>query len=188
MRDVVDGLGEREIRASLEFAAQVLDLFTHVVRVEVEGAADKKVGGLPDIGTGVVQAQIEALLDEFDQAGGHQVVIIHGVGVVADRGWVAHDNEYVAYIECVRGQQVALNAQDVASAGGEVQGGLDPGFALNEVADRPRTHAHARHGAVGHIDHVRAGFGQHASPGQEFLGSQSARWIHLDGGDKFPLG
>ena len=41
----------------------------------------------------MIHAHVEALLDELDQAGGHQVVVVHGLGVVADGGRVAHDDE-----------------------------------------------------------------------------------------------
>ena len=104
----------------------------------------------------MVHAGVEILFDQFNQAGGNQVVIIHRVRVIADGGWIAHDDKDIAHIECVRGQQVALNAQQVAAAGGEVQNGFDICFALDETAYRPGAHAHARHRAVSNVDHIRA--------------------------------
>jgi len=74
--------------------------------------------------TGLVQAAIQALADEVDQGRGRQVVEVHGFGVVAHLGGVAHDHEKVAQTEGVGRQQIALHAQQVAAAGGEVQHGL----------------------------------------------------------------
>ena len=57
----------------------------------------------------------------------------------------------------MRCQQVALHAQQVAPARGEMKRRLHPHLVLDHIAHRPGRHAHARHRAVSHIDHIRAG-------------------------------
>ena len=85
-------------------------------------------------------------------------------------------------------KQVALNTQQVAAAGREVEHGLNANFLLDDVANRPGAHAHARHRAVGHIDHICPGFSQETCPGFQFMGREAARRIHFDGNDEFFLG
>ena len=92
---------------------------------QVQGAAHKERGRLADIRPGMVHPGVEALLDQLDQAGGHQVVIVHRFGIIADGGRVAHHHEDVAHAQGMRCQQIALHAQQVAPAGGEVQHGFD---------------------------------------------------------------
>ena len=117
---VVGGLGEDEICPSFELAAQVLDLGFGIGRGQVQGAADEETGGLANVGAGVIEPGVEALLDELNEARGHQVVIIIRVGIIADGGGIAHDHEDIAHIQSVGGEQVTLHAQQVASAGGEM--------------------------------------------------------------------
>ncbi len=136
----------------------------------------------------MVHPGVETLLDQFDQAGGHQVIVVHGFGVIADGGRVAHDNEDIAQAEGMGSQQVALDAQQVAAPGGKMQRGLNPHLALDHIADRPGGHAHVRHRAVSHVDHIRAGLLEQGSPGDEFMGGEAARRIHLGGNDKFAFG
>ena len=67
---------------------------------------------------------VQALADEVDEGRGRHVVVVHGIGVVTDLGGVAHDHEEVAQVQRVRRQQIALYAQQIAAARGEVQHGL----------------------------------------------------------------
>ena len=173
-------LRQGEIRPGLDLAAQVFDLNIRVVGAQVERTADEKGGGLPDIRPGVIQSHVEVLLDQLDQPGRHQVVIVHGFGVVADGGRVAHHHKDVADAQGVRRQQIALHAQQVAPAGGEVQRGLHPHLALHQVAHRPGAHAHARHWAVGYVDHIRPGLGQQAGARQQLVGGKTTRRVHLN--------
>ncbi len=167
---------------------QAAHLLLRLAGAQVEGAADEEGGRLPDVRPGVVEPGVEALLDQLDQAGGHQVVVVHGLGVIADGGGVAHHHEHVADAQGMRRQQVALDAQQVAPAGGEVQRrSRRRPAALDQLAHRPGAHAHARHRAVGDVDHVRAGFRQQAGAGQELVGGETARRVHLDGDDELAL-
>ena len=58
----------------------------------------------------MVQPGIEALLDQADQAGGHQVVVVHRIRIVADLGRIPHNDEHVADAQGMRSQQVSLHA------------------------------------------------------------------------------
>ncbi|MPM48366.1 hypothetical protein SDC9_95090 [bioreactor metagenome] len=135
----------------------------------------------------MVKTSVEPLLDQFDKAGGYQVVVVHGVGVITNRGGVAHHHKYVAYILCMRCQQVALHTQQIAPACGEVQGGFNAHLTLDQVAHSPGAHTHTRHGAIGHVDDICTGFSQQAGTGQQLLGQQPAWRVHLDCDDKFSL-
>ncbi len=88
---------------------------------KVERTADKERGGLANVCPGMVDASIKALLDQLDQAGWHQVVIIHGVGIIADGGRIAHHDKNIAHSQGMRRQQIALHPQQVAPAGGKMQ-------------------------------------------------------------------
>ena len=135
----------------------------------------------------MIHTGIKTLFDEFDQAGGYQIVVIHGFGVIPHRGRIAHDHEDIAQAEGMGSQQVALDTQQVAPTCREMQGGFHANLMLDDIADRPGRHAHARHGTIGHIDHIRAGFLEQGSPGDEFMGGEAARRVHFGGNDKFPF-
>ncbi len=181
----VDRLGQEEIRPVEHLAVQGPDLALRVRRAQVERRAHEEIGRLADAGPRMVHAGVEAALDELDQPGGHQVVVVHRFGVIADRGRVAHHHEHVADPQRVGRQQVALDAQQVATAGGEMQGHVHAHLALDHVTHRPGRHPHARHGTVGHVDHIRSGFGKHGCPGNDFVRRQAARRVHFNGNDKF---
>ena len=138
-------------------------------RAQVQRRADEETGGLSDARAGMIHTGVEALFDEFDQARGHKVVVVHGFGIIADGGRVAHDDKHVADAKRVRSEQISLDAQQVASAGGEVQRGLDAHFALHHITHRPGGHAHARHRGVGNVDHVRARIGEERCARQQFV-------------------
>ena len=55
---------------------------------------------------------------------------------------------------------------------------------MEQRADGPGAHAHARHGRVGHVDHVGPGFSQQRGSGDEFVGGKPTRRIHLHGNHK----
>ena len=135
----------------------------------------------------MIHTGVKALFDEFDQPGGYQIVVVHGFGVIPDRGRIAHDHEDIAQAEGMGSQQVALDTQQIPPTCREVQGGFHADLTLDDIADRPGRHAHARHGTIGHIDHIRAGFLEQGSPGNEFMGGETARRVHFGGNDKFPF-
>src|SRR5690606_41834050 len=58
-------------------------------------------------------AAVQPPLDELDKAGGHDVIVVHRLRVVADVRRVAHDDEEIAYVESVSGEQIALDAQQI---------------------------------------------------------------------------
>ena len=165
-RRVINRLGQDEIGPGCSLRRKFLISSPRSGGFRLRAQPHEEGGGLADIRTGMIDPGVEALLDQLDQAGRHQVVIIHGVRIIADGGGVAHHDKHIAHTQGMRCQQVALHAQQVAPAGGEMQDGFNAHSALDQVADRPGAHAHARHGAVGHVDHIRAGFGQQAGAGQ----------------------
>ena len=71
--------------------------------------------------------------------------------------------------EVSRDLGATLDAEQIAPAGWKVQHRFDICFPLDKAANSPRAHAHARHGAVRHVDHIRAGFSQQACTCQQFV-------------------
>ena len=172
----------------MDFSPQVLDLLLRFRRAQIQGRAHKEIRGLADAHAGMIHAGVEALFDELNQTRGYQIIIIHGFGIIANRGRIAHDHEYIANAQGMGSQQVALDAQQVASTRREMQGGLHIDAALHHITDCPSRHPHARHGGIGHIDDICAGLGQERSAGDEFVSREAARRVHLDRDDKFSTG
>ena len=185
---LVHRLGEEEVGAIVDLAAQHFHLAFRVLGGQVEGAADEEVGRLADLGAGVVQTAVEPLFDQFDQTRGGQVVIVHRFGVVPDLGWVPITTKILRTPMAWAASRSPCRRSRLRPAGGEVQGGLDPDIVLKQVADRPGAHPHAGHWAVGDIDHISADFVQQAGPGEELVGGEAARRVHLHTDGKVPGG
>src|SRR5688572_7599832 len=104
----------------------------------------------------MIHTLIEPLLDELDQTGWHEVIVVHRFGIIPNGRWIPHYDEYIPNAKGVCSQQVSLHAQEVASTCGEVECRFDAHFALDYIADRPGRHAHTRHRRVSNVDHIRA--------------------------------
>jgi len=105
-------------------------------------------------------------------------------GVIANRGRVAHHDKQVADVQRVRGQQITLDAQEVAPARGKVQHRLDAGFSLHQVRHRPRAHAHSCARRIGNVDHVRALLLEHQRAGKHAAHVKALGRAHLDADNK----
>ncbi len=110
------------------------------------------------------------MLDQFDQSGGDQIVVVHGFWIIADVGRIAHHHKDIAHAQGVGGEQIPLHPEKVAAAGWEVEHALNLDLPLDALTDGPRAHAHAGHWAVGDIDDVRAGLGQQPGARQDLVG------------------
>src|SRR5690606_10558523 len=77
-------LAEREIRARFDLLPQHADFLVGVVRAHVERAANGEPGRLTKRVPRRIDARVHAVLDELDERRGHDIVVIHRVGIVAD--------------------------------------------------------------------------------------------------------
>ncbi len=85
----------------------------------------------------------------------------------------------------MRREQIALHPQQVAPPRGKVQNRFDADLILNQMTHCPGAHAHPRHGAVGHVHHIRAGLGQQRRAGQQFVSRKSFGRVHLHADNEF---
>src|SRR5260221_10430150 len=63
----IDGLRDEEVCTSFHLAMQIFNLIVHIRWTKIERRTYKEVGGLSDACSGMVNACIETLLDEFDE-------------------------------------------------------------------------------------------------------------------------
>ncbi len=161
---VENRLGKKEIDPGFEFSVEIFYLPLCILGCEVQGSPDEEGSRLADLGSSVVQAEIEAALDQLDQTRRDEVIIIHGFGVIADCGRIAHNNKNVADAQRMGSEQVTLDAQQIATSGRKVQGGVDPNPEIDEAADRPGAHSHPGHRAVSDVDHICAGLPSKLAP------------------------
>ena len=103
---------------------------------------------------------------------------------VAQAGGIPCKRENVAHTQHVRTDEVGLQAHEGSVARGVVNNRLDAHAQLNLHAEGEGAHAHARHGAVGHIDGVGANALGILGAFNLLLRRKCTRWIHLHADDE----
>ena len=133
---------------------------------------------------GLIHAGIEPGLDQLDETGGHDVIVIHGLRIVTNVGGITHDHKQITHPHGIGRQQIALYPQQTTAARRKVQNGFDPHLLLHQVSSGPGAHAHPGQGAISHINVGRTRLAQHPGPGNEPLAVNAAGWAHFDGNDE----
>ncbi len=180
---IIDGLGHGEVGAAADLALEAVHLFFQIGPGGVTGHGDGEAALAPHLLARLVIALVE-LVDDAHQPDAVHIVDRGAALAVPQAGRIPGQGQDIAHTDGVGADQVGLQAHQRAVTGGEVEDGLDVHLLLDHGAEGQRAHAHPGHGAVGHVDGVRAHQLGVASALDLFLGREAPGRVHLHGDRK----
>lgn len=80
--------------------------------------------------------------------------------------------------------EVAVDAEEVSAAHGEMEDGFGSDFGLDEMGDCPRAHTHLGAGGIGDVDNISACLFEDERACENVIGIETARGVHLDADDE----